>query len=311
MPNHKKELILTVGVSASGKSTWAQNHIAEMAELRENSKSVPEWVRIERDLIRASLLNDKTDGLSQGKMRWDLWKKKWEKEVTKIQTSLIESAISVGASVVVSDTNLNPRTRKFLIEKFKENNYQITIRYFPIEYEEAVRRDALRECGVGALVIAEQFAKWDQQFERKYRPDLELPKAVIVDIDGTLAKMSSRSPFDWDRVGEDTVHQHVKDVVVGLSNQGYRVVIVSGRDGCCRDLTENWLNDHKIPFDAFYIRAENDTRKDTIVKEEILFKEIEPRYNVVMAIDDRPSVCRNWEKLGIPVLKCGNQQIFF
>lgn len=309
---HPKEVIITVGVSASGKSTWAREHINRMKEERDGGKHyVRNWCIVERDKIRATILNKKTSGKSGGQLIWADWKFRWEDEVTEVQEEMFADAIKRGDSVVVSDTNLNRKHRDKISEIFRDAGYQVSYRYFPIQYETAVKRDAARLNGVGSFVIAKQFVSWDEQFEKKYRPDPQLPKSVIVDLDGTLAKMSSRSPFDWHRVKEDTVHEHVRDVVRGLHLCGYYVIIVSGRDGCCEQLSREWLIEHEIPFDAFFMRKEGDMRKDTIVKEEILFKEIEMRYNVTMAIDDRPSVCRTWERLGIPVLKCGNQQVFF
>lgn len=310
--NHPKEVIITVGVSASGKSSWAKSHIREMESQRKSGKSwVRKWVQVERDAIRAEILNEKTDGQTNGLMIWDKWKFRWEDEVTKRQKLLFKEHVSKGNSVVVSDTNLNRGTRESISKFFRDNGYQVTYRYFPIGYETAVKRDSARANGVGSFVIAKQFVSWDEQFEKKYKPDPELPKSVIVDLDGTLAKMSGRSPFDWNRVKEDAVHEHVRDVVCGLKAMNYRIIIVSGRDGSCEQLSKEWLEENQIPYDAFFMREQGDMRKDTIVKEEILFNQIESRYNVTMAIDDRPSVCRTWEKLGIPVLKCGNQQVFF
>lgn len=310
--NHPKEVIITVGVSASGKSTWAKSHIREMESQRKSGKSwVRNWAQVERDSIRAEILNEKTDGQTNGLMIWDKWKFRWEDEVTKRQKLLFKEHVSKGNSVVVSDTNLNRGTRESISKFFRDNGYQVTYRYFPISYETAVKRDSARANGVGSFIIAKQFVSWDEQFEKKYKPDPELPKSVIVDLDGTLAKMSGRSPFDWNRVKEDAVHEHVRDVVCGLKAMNYRIIIVSGRDGSCEQLSKEWLEENQIPYDAFFMREQGDMRKDTIVKEEILFNQIESRYNVTMAIDDRPSVCRTWEKLGIPVLKCGNQQVFF
>ena len=310
--NHPKEVIITVGVSASGKSSWAKSHIREMESQRKSGKSwVRKWVQVERDAIRAEILNEKTDGQTNGLMIWDKWKFRWEDEVTKRQKLLFKEHVSKGNSVVVSDTNLNRGTRESISKFFRDNGYQVTYRYFPISYETAVKRDSVRANGVSSFVIAKQFVSWDEQFEKKYKPDPELPKSVIVDLDGTLAKMSGRSPFDWNRVKEDAVHEHVRDVVCGLKAMNYRIIIVSGRDGSCEQLSKEWLEENQIPYDAFFMREQGDMRKDTIVKEEILFNQIESRYNVTMAIDDRPSVCRTWEKLGIPVLKCGNQQVFF
>ena len=52
------------------------------------------------------------------------------------------------------------------------------------------------------------------------------------------------------------------------------------------------------------MRATGDKRKDTIVKKEIWDNHIYGKYNVFLAIDDRPSVVRMWRQdVGIPVLQ--------
>lgn len=74
-----------------------------------------------------------------------------------------------------------------------------------------------------------------------------MEKAIIVDIDGTLAKMNGRGPFDWHRVGEDDINKAVQLVVV-LASLHYKVVIFSGRDSVCRAETIVWLRKHNIPY---------------------------------------------------------------
>jgi predicted kinase len=67
-----KKAILTVGISASGKSTWAAEHIYNN----------PNTVEINRDNIRAAVHYHKT----KTEFSWTTWNRKWEKEVTEIQT---------------------------------------------------------------------------------------------------------------------------------------------------------------------------------------------------------------------------------
>ena len=44
-------------------------------------------------------------------------------------------------------------------------------------------------------------------------------KAIIVDVDGTLADMRGiRGPFEWDKVSQDKPHQDVIDLVKDLEN---------------------------------------------------------------------------------------------
>ena len=54
------------------------------------------------------------------------------------------------------------------------------------------------------------------------------------------------------------------------------------------------------------MRAAGDMRKDSIVKAELFFEHIEPNYNVMMVIDDRPQVIRMWTDIGLDVINVGN-----
>lgn len=52
-------------------------------------------------------------------------------------------------------------------------------------------------------------------------------KAIIVDIDGTLAHMTGRSPYDYSQVHTDEIDEVILDIV--LKHQvGYHIFIVSG-----------------------------------------------------------------------------------
>jgi len=67
----------------------------------------------------------------------------------------------------------------------------------------------------------------------------------------------------------------------------------------CREETMRWLEDNDIVFDQLYMRATDDTRKDSIVKQEIYDKHIKDKYNVVFVFDDRPQVVQMWRDNGL------------
>ena len=79
-------------------------------------------------------------------------------------------------------------------------------------------------------------------------------KGVIVDVDGTLAIMNGRGPFEWTKVYQDMVNEPVADLVRRLKTSGLSVIIVTGRDGVALEDTKKWLNDNSIPFDAIFSR---------------------------------------------------------
>ncbi len=140
------------------------------------------------------------------------------------------------------------------------------------------------------------------------------PKAIIVDLDGTLADVSHRRPFldetppDWKSFNEscivDPVNGWCKSLVLAMYFQRVAVIVTSGRWEEFRDASRTWLDDNGIPFAFLYLRQNGDQRSDAIVKEEILNKEILPRFDVLFAVDDRKSVVEMWRRNGIVCLQC-------
>ena len=278
--------IVTVGISASGKTTFAQSLVKQGG-----------WVDVNRDWIRFNIVSAGSS--------WKDYKfsKSKENEVTKIQERMVSEAFFNDQNVIISDTNLNLNTLNKWISYLEEIGYTVAIETFPITLEEAWKRDSLRENGVGHSVIARQWKQWLEYTQRKtYVKNQNKPKAFLFDIDGTLAVMNGRGPFDWDRVGEDDPVQQVVSMAIGMYNQGHSIICLSGRDGSCYDLTYTWLQQHGIPFSALLMREAGDMRKDTVVKEEIFWNCVEPYWCVEGVVDDRPSVLRMWRDIKIPIV---------
>jgi len=301
-----KQCILTVGVSASGKTTWANETVEAF------HKAGEKWVNLNRDDIRAEVFYRMTGDV---KFDWRRWNRKWERMVTQEWKAAINQIINTRdiQGVIISDTNLNPKTRHFIDATFVNAGWQVKSQFFPITYEDAVKRDLQRENPVGSSAIAEQIEKYWIQFGERYRPDSSLTKAVIVDIDGTLAHHHGiRNIFEWDKVYLDDPDPLVVEVVKGLKSQGIYIVVTSGRDDVCKEQTWEWLYQH-LGFEpsALHMRVTGDTRRDCIVKREIFFDKIVNKYHIIGAIDDRPQVVRLWHSLGIRVLACGLQHIEF
>jgi hypothetical protein len=129
--------------------------------------------------------------------------------------------------------------------------------------------------------------------------------AVIVDIDGTLAlRTGDRSPYDWDRVGEDEPNPPVVELVQLIADAGrHAIILMSGRDEVCRWQTDMWLAAQGIRYDELWMRAAKDNRKDSVVKEELYRQHVEGRYDVRFVLDDRDQVVRSWRSLGLPVFQ--------
>lgn len=120
-------------------------------------------------------------------------------------------------------------------------------------------------------------------------------KAIIVDIDGTIALKGNRNPFNWFKVYSDSVNEPVLNLVKIYQSQGYQVIFLSGRDGICRDLTEKWLNEKcNLKNYLLYMRPIDDRRKDSIVKRELFDEYINNIYDIEIVLDDRDQVVEMW-----------------
>ena len=146
----------------------------------------------------------------------------------------------------------------------------------------------------------------------KLKQDDNLIKAVIVDVDGTIALKGDRSPYDWKRVGEDTPNIPVVNLVKSLRQTGYRIIFVSGRDEVCRFETKEWIEE-VFPnlIYTLHMRKEGDMRKDTIIKKEIFDEHIRDRFYVELVLDDRLSTCRAWHEMGLTLLRVGDPDANF
>lgn len=274
---------ITVGVSASGKSTWAAERVRKDG-----------FHEINRDWIRFNLVSPGSN--------WSNYKFNGsnEKQVSEIQGQMIMEMWAAEANIIISDTNLNKKVRNGLINKLTDLGYEVRIMEFPVSYETALKRDRLRINGVGDGVIYRQTMAWNEYKGRiTYVPDESLPKAIIVDVDGTIAEMNGRGPFDWHRVGEDKPRDFIIDMVVNYKRQGYTPIIVSGRSDDCYSETVEWLGKHLVPYEEIHMRKQGDYRKDNAVKEEIFWTYLAHKYNIVACIDDRPQMIRLWYDLKI------------
>jgi hypothetical protein len=125
---------------------------------------------------------------------------------------------------------------------------------------------------------------------------------VICDIDGTIAEMGERGPFHWDRVHLDQPIQVIINLLRLLAPT-YEIVLVSGRSDESMQLTLAWLAEHDVPYHAIYMRAANDFRKDTIVKQELYEAQIAPNYEVEFVLEDRNQVVDMWRSMGLVCLQ--------
>ena len=123
-----------------------------------------------------------------------------------------------------------------------------------------------------------------------------MQRAIICDLDGTLAILGKRSPYDYQKVNRDRLNEPVALVVRAMSSQGYAILLFTGREISSEEKTKAWLARHAIPYSALIMRAVGDYRKDAVVKREMYQRAVEGVYDVAFVLDDRDQVVDMWRK---------------
>lgn len=132
-----------------------------------------------------------------------------------------------------------------------------------------------------------------------------MSKAILVDIDGTVAHRTNRDPFEYDKVLHDAPDKEVIAVLKSLWESGYRIIFVSAREDWCFNDTYTWLTHNCPPFIKLYMRKSGDFRRDADVKKEIYETQIKPNYEVLCVFDDRNQVVDMWRELGLKCMQVG------
>ena len=290
------------GPPAGGKSTKAREIYNEDKLHR---------VIVNRDSIRDS--------------RGDYWVPEQESYISKLEEHAVRAAIESGLSPIIDATNLNPKTMQKWVDLALEYKVDLTTVECVVPYQEALTRDSNRESSVGKKVL--------RDFYKRYYPHLIAPmsdkrhmlewdpskrKAIIVDVDGTLALRNNRSPFDYEKACGDNADFRMCRIIKSLieSDEMYEVFFLTGREdiGNCRRITEEWIHDHVyrkqghngfLPKDNWKLlmRSEGDHRSDEVVKKEIWEEKIKPWYDVVAVFDDRDRVVKMWREEGLLCLQ--------
>jgi hypothetical protein len=136
------------------------------------------------------------------------------------------------------------------------------------------------------------------------------PKAVLIDRDGTTFSIEHHK----DAAGEiacwhcynglaqfDPPIEGVWALIDSLNSALVRIM-TSGREEAMRRQFVWGMEKHGKHVTYLFMRADGDTRPDSVVKREMYLEQIEPYFDVQFAIDDRPQVVETWRSLGIPVL---------
>lgn len=290
------KLLLTVGLPGCGKTTFAAEYV----------KSKNNTVNINMDDMRQMM------AVSHKNYRFNNSNEAFVQEVQKYAA---DNLVSKGKNIVVSDTNLNPKVFKKWEKFAKDNNYHFEVVNFfemfkknqEFEHEffavnafvkQCKERNLLREKSVPEEIIDRMALDYLYPASDHVTYDPNLPECVIVDIDGTMAHMHNRSPYDESKVIDDIADAEViLSVIAEKEFLNRKVIVMSGRKDSCREDTEKWLKMYRVPYDELHMRAHKDSRGDEIVKYELFRDNVLGKYNAVKVFDDREKVCFMWRNL--------------
>lgn len=276
MPN----IILMRGLPGSGKSTLAHKMVREQVG----------YARVNKDDLRAM-----TGNYHQSK----------EKHILAIRDLIVEYWLSKGYNVIVDDTNFHPKHEARMKEIAAKQPNTTNVLVTPVEasLQECIERDLKRPNSVGEKVIRKMHEDYVRPTLQKVIKNDKLPKAVICDLDGTLALHNGRNPYDASTCDEDLVNTPVAEAIWKYGRDGYEILFTSGREDKFRSQTMKFLARAGMPCYQLFMRATDDKRKDHVVKRELYEKHIEGNYNVEAVFDDRQRVVDMWRDIGLTVFQ--------
>jgi hypothetical protein len=134
---------------------------------------------------------------------------------------------------------------------------------------------------------------------------------VIFDLDGTLAliderralaakpdgKINWKTFFDPQNIKLDKPNTPVITAFNAFAEQGFKMVILSGRDSISRAETMQWLKDNNIDPDILWMRPQGSFTPDDVLKKAWLGELVADR--VFCVFDDRDKVVKMWRDNGL------------
>ena len=287
------KLLILVGAPGSGKSTFARYFL----------RTEDNWIRVNRDDFRLMQFGD------------SLMIPFYEERISKMIEASVLTLLKSDTNVIIDATNTSLRTIQDMIHTYTEYA-DISFKVFDLPVDELVKRCDKRyeETGkfISKSVVERNVANLKHTLEKfDFAPiprkvqvatssyatqDKNLPKAVICDLDGTLSLLNGRDPYNAATCDNDLLNEPVAAALKMAKQQGYQVILLSGREDKFREPTVRFLDKHQIGYDLLLMRTSNDFRKDNIIKRELFEGEIQGKYFVEFLLDDRNQVVDMWRK---------------
>jgi len=299
------------GLQGSGKSTWRRLKLA--------SRNYHGIIAVNKDELRRLAFDGKQPG---GK-----FDPKNEKFIEAAEMAIVREAISRKLDVIIDNTHLSERHEQRFRPIFEKAGYTFeVVTFFHVSLAECLERNAKRplEEQVPEFVIRSMYNQFIAGKELENNPgttpeppkqtilqqDPSLPHAIIVDMDGTWAKIVSRGPYEETKCFDDEVNPAVQTIVdsVMASGKVQHILVCSGRTDKVYGTTMAWLHakagrtvdNEKVHL---FMRKAGDGRSDAVVKREIWEENIKDKFYVDFVLDDRQSVVDLWRSLGLTCLQ--------
>ena len=130
------------------------------------------------------------------------------------------------------------------------------------------------------------------------------PKAIIVDLDGTIIEWEMKPDWcthtaDKDKPIADTCKllQAINDNTMAI-----RIVILTARPECCRNEVIEFLDNNEIYVDEIVMSADSDTRHAVFFKSDEIDK-LKEKYEIICALEDDTKNTQMMTDRGITVLQ--------
>ena len=278
-----------VGAPGSGKTTFARYFL----------RTEENWMRLCRDDFRAMQF-------ANGNMS-----NQEERMIAEMIDVTIEALLLKRFNVLIDATHCRREYIDHYIERFN-HIADISFKLFDVDAATLIERCKKRFHTTGKLVPKSVLKRFiddlevlKKGFDFAPRPkivanksvafqDANLPKAILCDLDGTLALMRKRNPYNATHCDEDDLNEPVANVLRNYYSKGYKILLLTGREDRFYNPTVRFLEKHSIAYNQLLMRKTKDFRKDAIIKREMFDKEIAGKYFVEFVLDDRNQVVEMW-----------------
>ena len=278
-----------VGAPGSGKTTFARYFL----------RTEENWIRLCRDDFR--MMQFAAANMSNRE----------EQLITEMIDASISTLLLKKSNVLIDATHCRKQYINHYIERFN-HIADISLKLFDMDEATLAERCEKRFHATGKLIprsvlkkFIEELEALKKEFDFAPRPkvdihvsanlqDANLPKAILCDLDGTLALICNRNPYDAARCYEDELNEPVANVLRSYYSNGYQILLISGREECFQEPTIRFLEKHSIAYNKLWMRKSKDFRKDAIIKKEVFHAEVAGKYFIEFVLDDRNQVVDMW-----------------